>query len=338
MALTIDDWSSLINAGATIYSATQAKGAAGAAASAQQGGIDAATAEQQRQFDVTQRNLAPFQSAGAAALDQQRRLLGLGGYQGTPEGLQALDQQITDVRDRGPQAPPVTLQLGGAVQAPSPTIGQDLQNFYANQVEDPELQPLLDQRTALMSQEAPSAQDQQAAAFAALDVSPGQKFLRDRAQKNLLRNSAAIGGLGGGNVRSALVQQGVGFAQQDLENQFSRLGQLAGQGQAATTQVGQFGQQNAANIGNLAVSGADARASGILNRNTAIQQGLGGLANIGGQFLQRQGQSQVGMQNPNSQSQQFFNQNQGLGQQQLGVNTSAGSFAPTNFTLGSRAF
>ncbi|GAG37164.1 unnamed protein product, partial [marine sediment metagenome] len=95
-------------------------------------------------------------------------------------------------------------------------------------------QPTLAELQAELSTlgEAPqgTAQEQQQAAFAALNESPGQQFLRDRAQKNLLRNSAAIGGLGGGNVRSALVQQGIGFAQQDLQNQFSRLGQLAGQG------------------------------------------------------------------------------------------------------------
>ena len=67
-----------------------------------------------------------------------------------------------------------------------------------------------------------SGVEAQQEALAALEVSPGQQFLRDRAQKNLVRNASAIGGLGGGNVRSALVQQGVGFAQQDIQNQFGR--------------------------------------------------------------------------------------------------------------------
>jgi hypothetical protein len=132
-----------------------------------------------------------------------------------------------------------------------------------------------------------NAREQQQSAFDALAQSPGQQFLRDRAQKNLLRNTSAIGGLGGGNVRSALVQQGVGFAQQDLQNQFGRLGQLAGQGQAAATSIGQFGQQTAGNIGNALIAGGDARASGIMNQNTAFQNTLGGLANVAGQFMNR---------------------------------------------------
>jgi len=123
-----------------------------------------------------------------------------------------------------------------------------------------------------------SGTEAQQAAFSGLENSPGQQFLRDRAQKNLVRNASAIGGLGGGNVRSALVQQGVGFAQQDLQNQFGRLGQLAEQGQAAGTALGQFGQQTAGNIGDAMISGGNARASGILNQNAAIQSGISGVA------------------------------------------------------------
>lgn len=122
-----------------------------------------------------------------------------------------------------------------------------------------------------------SGAEAQQAAFTGLVQSPGQQFLQDRAQKNLLRNAAAIGGLGGGNVRSALVQQGVGFAQQDLQNQFGRLGQLAGQGQAATQSVGQLGQQTSGNIANLQAQSGAARASGIQGQNQAFQQGLSGV-------------------------------------------------------------
>jgi hypothetical protein len=117
-----------------------------------------------------------------------------------------------------------------------------------------------------------SGDEAQQSAFDQFNQSPGQQFLRNRAQKNLLRNSAAIGGLGGGNVRSALVQQGVGFAQQDFNNQFGRLGQLAGQGQAATQSVGQFGQNATNNIQQGINQAGQARASGILGRQQASAQ------------------------------------------------------------------
>ena len=48
--------------------------------------------------------------------------------------------------------------------------------------------------------------EQQQQAFAAFSESPGQRFLRDRQEKALLRNAASIGGLRGGNVRTAQQQ------------------------------------------------------------------------------------------------------------------------------------
>lgn len=140
-----------------------------------------------------------------------------------------------------------------------------------------------------------SGQDAQQAAFAGLEQSPGQRFLQERAQRNLLRNASAIGGLGGGNVRSALVQQGVGFGQQDIQNQFGRLGQLSGRGQqagasigqSALTSAGQLGQFGAQAIGQQAgfrTAGSEARASGIFGAQQAETQGLSNILKLGGQI------------------------------------------------------
>ena len=134
-----------------------------------------------------------------------------------------------------------------------------------------------------------SGQEAQQAAFTGLEESPGQRFIRDRQERALLRNASATGGLGGGNVQTALQQQAVGFAQQDIQNQFGRLGQLSGQGQAATTNIAQLGGQTSANIANLLGQQGAARASGILapvQANTAATNQLlqlGGIA-AGGSF------------------------------------------------------
>lgn len=164
-------------------------------------------------------------------------------------------------------------------EATDATIAEQRRQFDITQAG---LQPFQEAgEAALTSQQALlglSGPEAQAAAFTELEQSPGQQFLRDRAQKNLLRSASAIGGLGGGNVRSALVQQGVGFAQQDIQNQFGRLGQLAGQGQSAATNIGQFGQQTAGNIGTALLAGGQARETGILRQGQAIQQGISGIA------------------------------------------------------------
>lgn len=184
--------------GAVISSVVGAKSASDAS-DAQTQSADASVAEQQRQFDIAQANMQPFQDAGEAALASQQDLLGLNGVAA------------------------------------------------------------------------------QQSAYDTLETSPGQAFLQERAQKNLLSNAAAIGGLGGGNVREALVEQGVGFAQTDMDNQFSRLGQIAGQGQSSASTISSLGTQTGANIGSTLTSAGDARASGIINTNNAIQSGISGV-------------------------------------------------------------
>lgn len=75
--------------------------------------------------------------------------------------------------------------------------------------------------------------EEQQAAMSRFTESPGQRFLRERQEKALLRNQAAIGGLGGGNIRTALQEQAFGRSQTDLQNQIDRLSGLSGQGFAA---------------------------------------------------------------------------------------------------------
>jgi len=86
------------------------------------------------------------------------------------------------------------------------------------------------EQSALLGLGTPQEQE---AAMSNFGNSPGQRFMRERAEKALVRNAGRLGGLGGGNVRSALVEQGVGFAAQDYDRQFNRLGQMSAQGQQA---------------------------------------------------------------------------------------------------------
>lgn len=142
-------------------------------------------------------------------------------------------------------------------------------------------QQAFDLQAALSGAAGPEAQAER---FREFRSSPGQEFLRTEAERSLLRNQAAIGGLGGGNVRRALQEQAIGLASQDFGNQFNRLGQVAGQG-------GQFAQQRIGqelDVGAL-LSGLQTRAGeGIAGGRTQagrdissiIGQGSGNLANI----------------------------------------------------------
>ena len=74
-------------------------------------------------------------------------------------------------------------------------------------------------------------------AIANFQSSPGQQFLQEQAELALLRNAAATGGLGGGQVLSELQRQAIGLAQQDFQNQFARLGDVTGTGLSAAGQL-----------------------------------------------------------------------------------------------------
>ena len=123
-------------------------------------------------------------------------------------------------------------------------------------------------------------QAEQQAAFAAFAESPGQQFLQAQQEQALLRNVSAIGGLGGGNVRTALQEQAMARAQTDYTNQFNRLAALSGTGQvSAQGMASGLGTAATGMAGSMQQAG-EARASGILGQSQAwgqtVEQ-LGGL-------------------------------------------------------------
>jgi hypothetical protein len=196
-------------------------------------------------------------------------------------GSLGLVKDVTGSKEAGKAAEAASAAQVGAAQA---GIAEQRRQFDISQEN---LQPFqeagvgaLGQQQALLGLSGVEAQEQ---AFAGLTESPGQQFLRQRQEKALLRNASATGGLGGGNVLTALQQQAMGFAQQDIQNQFGRLGQLAGQGQQATTNVAQLGGQTASNIANLQGQAGAARASGILGPAQANAAATGQVLQLGGQ-------------------------------------------------------
>ena len=88
----------------------------------------------------------------------------------------------------------------------------------------------IEKRNALMGVYGPEAQQK---AYDEIRESPGQQFLRERQERALLRNQAALGGLGGGNVRTALQEQAYERSTQAIDEEMARLNELARQGLAA---------------------------------------------------------------------------------------------------------
>lgn len=120
----------------------------------------------------------------------------------------------------------------------------------------------IQQEAALSGALGPEAQQQAINAFI---ESPGQQYLRQQQEKALLRSSAATGGLGGGAIRTALMEQAMGIAATQQQQQLENYRSLAQRGQTAVgdvagiqtgmgTQIAGTQTQAAQNLANLANS------------------------------------------------------------------------------------
>lgn len=112
-------------------------------------------------------------------------------------------------------------------------------------------------------------------------ASPGYQYALDQSQQALERSAAARGGLFSGNTGAALQQNAIGLANQDYGNWWNQQSGLAGVGQSAVNNLASFGQNTAANIGNLLSRQGDARASGIAGSTTAWGNAIGTTAGFG---------------------------------------------------------
>jgi hypothetical protein len=115
---------------------------------------------------------------------------------------------------------------------------------------------------------------------------PGYAFRLSEGQKGLDRQAAARGGLISGGALKAAQRYGQEMGSQEYTNAFNRyqternarlnpLQSLAGVGQTATNQLGQFGAQNAGAMGNYMTGAAAAGAAGQMGLANAMTSGLG---------------------------------------------------------------
>lgn len=120
--------------------------------------------------------------------------------------------------------------------------------------------------------------------------SPSYQFRFDEGQRGLERSAAARGRLFSGATGMALQRYGQGFASQEFENDFRRLGALSGAGDNAQGITINAGQNYANQAGANAMAAGNARASGYLGAGEAqanfwgntIPGALGAFAGYGG--------------------------------------------------------
>ena len=170
-------------------------------------------------------------------------------------------------------------------------------------------QTALQQQLALSGALGPEAFQQ------AYQESPQIQFLREQGEQGVMRNAAAMGGLGGGNVQKELSRFNQGLASQGLQQQIQNMSGLASQGQQASgtlaniatglgsqqlqSQIGlgqglagqssMYGLPAAQSIGNLGINLAAGRtqAAGeiLANQYGAAASGLSNIYSAQGQNL-----------------------------------------------------
>lgn len=146
--------------------------------------------------------------------------------------------------------------------------------------------------------------------LAEAESTPGYEFAKQQGELGILRGQSASGGAFTGGTLKSLDAFNNGLAQQGYQqtynnkltdfntqfntyntnqsNLYNKLASLAGVGQTAATQIGQFGQTAAANEANLITGGANATAAGQVGASNAWAGGLGGLTNSLSGYMQLQ--------------------------------------------------
>jgi hypothetical protein len=124
-----------------------------------------------------------------------------------------------------------------------------------------------------------------------IESSPLLQAQIKRGEESLLQRASATGGLRGGNIQAALSQFSPQMLQQEVEQQFGRLGGFAGtglgitenlygRGQAAATGQAASGITSASNIANLLSNQGQAIAGGQVARGNVGRQTFGDILGI----------------------------------------------------------
>jgi hypothetical protein len=104
---------------------------------------------------------------------------------------------------------------------------------------------------------------------------PDYRFAYDQGVQALDRSAAARGGLYSGGHSADLMKFGSGLAEQNYNTQYNRLAAMAGYGQTASQNLGQFG----ANAANYTGSARQSAYGTIGDNNAQLYAGLAGAAN-----------------------------------------------------------
>jgi signal recognition particle GTPase len=277
--------------GALIGSSSSKKAAKQQAAAA-----DRATAESARQFDVTRKDMAPWQGVGEEGLYTLADLLGLGSKAkltnlGRPEAPVKEAFYKKSDKPTGYQS----FEANWATNSPAyqkPIYGQVFDQAAYEKALNKYTQDMNTWNAGMQSQ-TNSGSGSLLKDFTMEDfkVDPGYQFRENEGTQAVQRAAAAAGRRMAPQTMKELLRFNSDLASQEFGNAFNRdtankqrkynfLSGVSGTGQTAATQLGQFGAQQAQYAGNNAMSAGNAMAAGTMGQANAWGNALGQVANI----------------------------------------------------------
>lgn len=158
---------------------------------------------------------------------------------------------------------------GADAQVNAANYAADLQDRQFQQTRQ-DMMPWLDAGSYALQQQ----RNFLAGDYGAAMNSPDYLAARDQGLKALDRGNAANLSLVSGGADADRIQFASNLATQQIGNHYNRLAGLSGTGQTTAGQLGQFGANAANQMGNNALTGANARASSYAASSNAWNNGL----------------------------------------------------------------
>lgn len=281
--MAIGTTAALLLGGAAVGSAAISSGASRSAGSTVAGATDRAAVLQNQQFQQLLALQMPGYRRGEQASGAYMQALGLGGGPQQP--------QVQPQQPGGYQGQPGGVASGGYSGGMGQGGASDMA-VQANQRlmtggEDYAGPQVYNGGAAVPGgpQMTPGQPGQAGGNQGALDIysqvrnTPGYQAQLDQGIKSIDRAAPLTGGMYSGRRMKALNDHGQNTFGSYYNDWMNRVGGVAGQGAQTAQNVGQAGMQNAASVGNLMMTGANARAQGSLGSagawSSALNQGVG---------------------------------------------------------------
>lgn len=288
-------WPAIAAGGAAIAGGLIGASGAKKAAQAQAAAAEAATAEQRRQFNLSRRDMMPWQRAGTGAVNELSQLMGI-----NTSPVRSLDSIINQLRKsgkytiRGPVAGMPQENADGQVIGTQQALGPVRYNEKALMAEAQRL------RAADLARREQFAADPNFGAltreFTLQDfendpvIQKSLQFGLDEGTKALSRMARSRGMYNSGQTLKGLtrfaedyVGQQAGQSRdrfvQDQQNLYNRYAGLSGTGQTAAQNTANLGANYATNVGNNIVGAGNARGAASIAGANAIGGALSNTAN-----------------------------------------------------------